>query len=186
MSEQIKDLIDALGAGADETQDESLASIYQELRIVASSRLRQHKRGNMLDTTALVHETYLKLAGNDGKIDGFSNRRHFFSTAAMAMRQILTDQARRRLADKRGGKQRNLTLDEQATAAEETSVDVLALDAALTQLDELDPKLAEVVNLKYFGGLNLDEIAEFQEVSKRTVSRAWKKARAFLHAQIAS
>jgi len=186
MSEKIKDLIDALSAGMHGTQDELLASVYQELRVVASSRLRQHERGTMLNTTALVHETYLKLAGGDGKVDGFSNRRHFFSTAAMAMRHILTDQARKRLADKRGGGQRNLTLNEQATAVQETSVDVLALDAALTELEELDPKLAEVVNLKYFGGLNLDEIAEFQGVSKRTVSRAWQKARAFLQAHIAS
>jgi len=186
MPEQIKDLIDALSAGVEGTQDELLASVYQELRVVASSRLRQHERSTILNTTALVHETYLKLAGGDGKVDGFSNRRHFFSTAAMAMRHILTDQARKRLANKRGGGQRNLTLNEQATAVQETSVDVLALDAALTELEELDPKLAEVVNLKYFGGLNLDEIAEFQGVSIRTVSRAWQKARAFLHAQITS
>lgn len=83
MPEQIKNLIDALSAGIHGTQDELLASVYQELRIVASSRLRQHERSTLLNTTALVHETYLKLAGGDGKVDDFSNRRHFFSTAAM-------------------------------------------------------------------------------------------------------
>lgn len=186
MPDQIKELIDAFGEGVQGTQDEALASVYQELRIVASSRLRQHKRGHTLDTTALVHETYLKLSGSDGKISGFNNRRHFFSTAAKAMRQILTDQARKRLAHKRGGEQRDLTLNEELVAADDSSVNVLALDAALTQLENLDPNFAEVVHFKYFGGFNLDEIAEFQGVSKRTVSRAWQKARAFLHAQMMS
>jgi RNA polymerase sigma factor (TIGR02999 family) len=139
----------------------------------------------MLDTTALVHEAYLKLAGDDGRIDNFNSRQHFFATAALAMRQILTDQARRRLAHKRGGSQRNLTLDEGAVAAQDSSVDILELDAALEKLHELDPGLADVVNLKYFGGLSLDEIAELQDASKRTISRSWRRARAFLHAQIA-
>lgn len=166
-------------------QAEQFASIYQELRLIAHSRLRNHKRGTMLDTTALVHETYLKLAGNDGRIDGFNNRHHFFATAALAMRQILTDQARRKLANKRGGSERNLTLEENALEAPGSSVDILELDVALQKLHQLDPVLAEVVNLRYFGGLSLDEIGELQGASKRTVSRNWLKARAFLHAQIA-
>jgi RNA polymerase sigma factor (TIGR02999 family) len=168
-----------------ENQDELFATVYQELRSIASSRLRQHKRGTMLDTTALVHETYLKLVGKDGKLDDFSNRRHFFATAALAMRQILTDQARRRQAEKRGGNQRNLTFDENVVAVPGSSNDVLELDAALNELQDLDPDLAEIVSLKYFGGLSLDNIADLQGVSKRTVSRAWQKARAFLHAQMA-
>jgi RNA polymerase sigma factor (TIGR02999 family) len=167
------------------SRDEAFAAIYQELRLIARSRLHRHRRGTMLDTTALVHEAYLKLADTDGRIASFDNRRHFFATAALAMRQILTDQARRRLATKRGGEQRNLTLNEDAVAAEGRSVDVLQLDAALSQLQELDAALAEVVNLRYFGGLSLDDIAELQGTSRRTVSRNWKKARAFLHAQMA-
>jgi len=170
--------------GNNDISDELFAIVYQELRSLASSRLRQHKRGAMLDTTALVHETYLKLAGQDGKLDSFTNRRHFFATAALAMRQILTDQARRRQAEKRGGNQRNMTLDENAVAIPGLSAEVLELDAALNQLQDLEPALAEIVNLKYFGGLSLDDIAELQGVSKRTVSRAWQKARAFLHVQI--
>ena len=172
-------------AAEDRGQAESYAAIYQELRLIASSRLRHHKRGTMLDTTALVHEAYLKLAGDDGSIDNFNSRQHFFATAALAMRQILTDQARRRLAHKRGGQQRNLTLNESVVAAQDSSVDILELDAALEKLHELDPGLAEVVSLKYFGGLSLDEIAELQDASKRTISRNWRRARAFLHAQIA-
>lgn len=176
---------DAQGSADDQVQAELFAAIYQELRLIASSRLRHHKRGTMLDTTALVHETYLKLASDDGRIDNFNSRRHFFATAALAMRQILTDQARRRLAHKRGGSQRNLTLNESVVAAQDSSVDILELDAALEKLHELDPGLAEVVSLKYFGGLGLDEIAELQGASKRTISRSWQRARAFLHAQIA-
>jgi RNA polymerase sigma factor (TIGR02999 family) len=172
-------------AADDRGQAELFAAIYQELRLIASSRLRHHKRGTMLDTTALVHEAYLKLAGDDGRIDNFNSRQHFFATAALAMRQILTDQARRRLAHKRGGQQRNLTLNESVVAAQDSSVDILELDAALDKLHELDPGLADVVSLKYFGGLSLDEIAELQGASKRTISRSWRRARAFLHAQIA-
>ena len=173
------------GIAEERAQGELFATIYQELRLIASSRLRRNKRGTMLDTTALVHEAYLKLAGDDGEFDSFNNPRHFYATAALAMRQILTDQARRRLAYKRGGKERNLTLNEGAIAAQESSVDVLELDDALEKLQALDPGLAEVVNLKYFGGLSLDEIAELQGASRRTISRSWQKARAFLHAQIA-
>lgn len=169
----------------DKGRDDLFAAVYQELRLIASSRLRRHKRGTMLDTTALVHEAYLKLAAADGQIARFDNRRHFFATAALAMRQILIDQARRRLASKRGGDQRALTLDEDAVPAGEVSADIIELDTALTNLQELDAGLAEIVNLKYFGGLSLDEIAELQGMSKRSVSRNWQKARAFLHAQIA-
>lgn len=165
--------------------DDLFVAVYQELRQLASSRLRRHKRGTMLDTTALVHEAYLKLANADGQMARFDGQRHFFATAALAMRQILIDQARRKQASKRGGEQRNLTLNEDAVAAGEVTTDILALDAALTTLQELDASLAEVVTLKYFGGLSLEEIAELQGSSKRSVSRNWQKARAFLHAQIA-
>ena len=185
MADEIGDSVDAQDGADDQVRAELFAAIYQELRLIASSRLRHHKRGTMLDTTALVHEAYLKLAGDDGRIGDFNNRRHFFATAALAMRQILTDQARRRLAHKRGGSQRNLTLNESVIASQDSSADILELDAALEKLRELDPGLAEVVSLKYFGGLSLEEIAELQGASKRTISRSWQRARAFLHAQIA-
>jgi RNA polymerase sigma factor (TIGR02999 family) len=185
MADEIGDSTGSRSIAEDRAQGELFSSIYQELRLIASSRLRRHKRGTMLDTTALVHEAYLKLAGKDGEVDSFNNQRHFYATAALAMRQILTDQARRGLARKRGGNRRNLTLNEGVIATQESSVDVLELDDALEKLHALDPGLAEVVNLKYFGGLSLDEIAELQGASRRTVSRSWRKARAFLHAQIA-
>lgn len=169
---------------ADQDQDDFYAAVYQELRTIAHARLRQHRRGTMLNTTALVHEAYLKLAGNDGDIDDFNNRRHFFATAALAMRQILTDQARRRQALKRGSNQRDLTLDESMVASEDSSAYLLELDSALSQLAELDRGLVDIVNLRYFGGLSLDEVSELQGVSKRTVSRDWQKARAFLQAQM--
>lgn len=185
MADGIEKSADAVENVQHRARDELFAAIYQELRLVARSRLRQHKRGTMLDTTALVHEAYLKLADSDGRLDDFNDRRHFFATAALAMRQILTDQARRRAAKKRGGEQRNLTLDEDIVAADVDSSDVLQLDSALMKLQDLDATLAEVVNLKYFVGLSLDDIAELQGTSKRTVSRNWNKARAYLHAQFA-
>lgn len=184
MPDQVESQINNRGSTDQGVRDDLMASVYQELRLVARSRLRQHERGQLFNTTVLVHEAYLRLAGSDGKIEGFKNRGHFFSTAAMAMRQILTDQARKRVAGKRGGKQRNLTFDEQLVADTTTSVDFLALDAALTKLGELDPDLAELVHLKYFVGFKLDEIAELRGVSNRTISRDWHKARAFLHANI--
>jgi RNA polymerase sigma factor (TIGR02999 family) len=184
MADEFDVSVVAQGGAGECAQGEMFVTIYQQLRFIASSQLRRHKRGTMLDTTALVHEAYLKLSGEDGDIESFNNQHHFYATAALAMRQILTDQARRRLARKRGGKQRNLTLDEDAVAAEDSSKDMLELDDALTTLDELDPDLAGVVNLKYFGGLSLDEIAELLGASKRTISRRWQKARAFLYAQI--
>lgn len=176
--------ISGKAAGSD-AQGQFFAAVYQELRMIAHSRLRSHKRGTILDTTALVHEAYLKLAGDGGEIGDFNNRRHFFATAALAMRQILTDQARRKLANKRGGNERNLTFDEDTFSEEETSAEILELDAALEKLRQMDPVLAEIVDLKYFGGLGLDEIAELEGASIRTVSRNWQKARAFLHAQLA-
>ena len=169
---------------ADQDQNAFFSAVYHELRLIAHARLRQHRRGTMLDTTALVHEAYLKLAGNDGDVDDFNNRRHFFATAALAMRQILTDQARRRRAQKRGSNQRNLTFDDGMAAIEDSSAYILELDRALEQLAELDKGLVDIVHLRYFGGLSLDEISALQGVSKRTVSRAWQKARAFLHAQM--
>jgi RNA polymerase sigma factor (TIGR02999 family) len=172
-------------AAGDDAQGQFFAAVYHELRMIARSRLRSHTRGTILDTTALVHEAYLKLASDGGGIGDFNNRRHFFATAALAMRQILTDQARRKLANKRGGNERNLTFDDDSFSADESSTEILELDAALEKLRHVDPGLAEVVDLKYFGGLSLDEIAALDGTSIRTVSRNWQKARAFLHAQIA-
>ena len=181
MNQSVTGLLNAIAEGTAEADDELLPLIYQELRAVAKVRLRGHSRGNTLSTTALVHEAYLKLLGSDSS---FSNRRHFYATAALAMRQILVDQARRRLADKRGAGLQEITFDEQLLADAGRSTDVVALDAALEELKALEPRLAEVVHLRFFAGLELSEVAGLMEVSQRTVGRDWQKARAFLHARL--
>ena len=131
-----------------------------------------------LDTTSLVHETYLKLAASSSV--SFEDRRHFFAVAACAMRQILVDHARRRGALKRGGDAAHLFLDDVQLGVEERAEGILAIDEALQQLTDLDQRLSEMVDLRFFGGFSDDEIADLLDVSERTVRRDWRKARAFL------
>lgn len=183
MSDSVTNLLNAVSDGQGDARDELLPLIYQELRVVARSRLAEHRRGETLNTTGLVHEAYLKLAG---KAPGgnWSNRHHFYATAALAMRQLLVDQARRQLAEKRGGGRLAVTLDEQLPGKEREIAEVVALDAALEQLQELDPALAKLVELRFFLGLSVAEVADLLGASERTLARDWQKARAFLHAQL--
>lgn len=158
--------------------------VLDELRQVARRQFRARGRPGTLDTDALVNEAYLKLSA--GASPTWEDRVHFFGIAARAMRQILVDYARRRGAAKRGGGVRAATLD---TAHGGRAVDLdglLALDQALDRLDELNPRLREVVEYRFFGGLTEEEIAELLGISTRTVERDWKKARLFLHDQLAS
>lgn len=152
---------------------------YEELRRVAHSRLRGERPGESLQTTTLVHETYLKLV--DIKRLTFDSRTHFFAVAARLMRQILVDYARHQRADKRGGGAPTLTLEAAAPSHVPNVVDVLALDAALDDLAALDERLCRVVELRYFAGLTIAETASALEVSVVTVERDWAMARAWLY-----
>jgi RNA polymerase sigma-70 factor, ECF subfamily len=169
--------------GNKEAFDELFPFVYNELRRRASAYLRNERSGHTLQTTALVNEAYLKLCDRAG-ID-YEDRNHFFAVAANAMRRILVDYARTRKRDKRGGKEENLPLEEaRYVSADGKSVDLVALDEALDELARFDERQAKVVELKYFGGMTIDETAEVLGVSNVTVRRDWNMAKAWLHQEL--
>jgi RNA polymerase sigma factor (TIGR02999 family) len=159
--------------------DEAVEDIYAELRRVAGRYVRR-ERAQSVQATELVHEAYLRLASD--KSTHFQNRSHFIAIAAIAMRRLLVERARKRTAAKRGGVQVQVTLDDGLLAAEsETSaIDVIAIDRALSRLTELDAQQARIVELRYFGGLSVEETAEALGISPATVKRHWTIAKAWL------
>jgi RNA polymerase sigma factor (TIGR02999 family) len=167
--------------GEREASERLLPLVYDELKALARARLAHVPPGNTLQPTALVHEAYMRLLGNQG--GSWQNRSHFFGIATQAMRRILVDHARRRHAGKRAGGER-ITLDDALAAAPEPSVDLVALDEALTKLDALDPRQARVVELRFFGGLDVEQTAETLGISVSTVKRDWTFARAFLQREL--
>lgn len=164
--------------------DELLPLIYDELRHLAHNFLYRERPGHTLQTTALVHEAYLRLI--DQKDPHFQNRSHFFAIAAQAMRRILIDSARRHVALKRGGPQKTLSLEEAPDVLLEPNSRVLALDEALKTLAKIDPEQSRIVELRYFGGLTIEETAQVMKASPATVKREWAMARAWLYKTIAS
>jgi RNA polymerase sigma factor (TIGR02999 family) len=158
--------------------------VYEELRRVASARLRRERSAHTLQTTALVNEAYLRLVGLDRM--ALQNRTHFFAMAARLMREILVDHARRKNAAKRGGGVTVLRLDEVVAGAENVVIDLLALDEALTDLATFDDRLCRVVELRYFAGLSIAETAEALDVSPATIERDWTIAKAWLLRRLSS
>lgn len=179
LEHEITGLLAELRAGERDALDRVFALVYEELRDCARRELRHGGAGQTLSPTVLVHEVYLKLSDAAGL--AVADRRHFFALAARAMRHLVIDNARRALARKRGGGVRIVTLDGVAGVPAIEPSDVLVLDRALTELTQLDERLARMVELRFFGGLSVDETAEAMDVSPRTVKRDWRKARAFLH-----
>lgn len=186
---EVTRLLVAWQHGNRHAQDVLIPLVYRELRRLAAHYLRGERRGHTLQPTALVHEAYLRLV--DERDVGWRNRAHFFGLAAQSMRRVLVDHARRRLAEKRGGGAVHVSLsgeehdgvvvhldvpDEQASA----NLELLDLDAALRELAAMDPQLVQVVELRYFAGMTVEESAEVLAVSPATVKRAWTTARAWL------
>ena len=170
---------------SDKAVAELMPLVYDELRRLAAGYLRRERPGQTLQATALVNEAFVRLSQERGK--AFENRTHFLAIAALSMRQILVQRARAKHANKRGGGADRITLDESIAGAApppNEGVDVLALDAALTRLAELDPQQAKVVELRYFGGLTIEETAETLEISPATVKRQWTLARAWLRTEL--
>lgn len=159
-----------------------LPLVYDQLRAVADSYFRRQPADHTLQPTALVHEAYLRLI--DQKEEKWASRAHFFAVASKAMRQILINHAERRAAGKRGGDRQKLTLSEGVTPAPEREVDVLALDEALAKLSALSERMGRVVELRFFGGLTVEEVAHVLGVSKRTVEGDWQTARAWLSREL--
>jgi RNA polymerase sigma factor (TIGR02999 family) len=178
----VTDLLQAWASGDQAALDELLPLVYNELRRQARRYMRAQPAGHTLQTTALVHEAYLRLVGQSSV--EWKGRGHFFGVAAKAMRSILVDHARARSAAKRGGPVSAITLDEGGIAGPQAIVDVLALDEALGRLAELDPRKSQLVELRYFGGLGIEEAAAVLGVSPATVKREWITARAWLRREL--
>ncbi|MGY3266509.1 MULTISPECIES: ECF-type sigma factor [Lysobacteraceae] len=178
----ITNWLDAARDGNREALDRVLGTLYDELHAMARRQLAGQQE-QTLDATALVHEAYLKLIGSHGA--QFGDRAHFFAYAATAMRSVVVDHVRQRLAQKRGGGLERVTsIPEDGEGAIRLDEDLLALDGALDKLAAVDPRLAQVVELRYFGGLSELEIAALQDRSERSIRRDWQKARLFLLASL--
>lgn len=182
-SKKITQMLREWSGGNRDALDELMPLVYEELHRQAARYLRRESKDHTLQTTALIHETYLKLI--DQREVEWQNRAHFFAIAAQAMRRILVDYARAKQREKRGGRDENLPLEAALTvAADEKSVDLIALDEALTKLGKIDERQARVVELRYFSGLSLEETAEALDISRATAAREWNVARAWLRREM--
>jgi RNA polymerase sigma factor (TIGR02999 family) len=178
---EVTALLRAWSRGDAAAGDRLVPLVYGQLRRQAARYLRRERRGHTLAPTALVHEVYLRLARHRS---GWKSRAHFFGVAAQAMRRILVDHARRHRAGKRGGSWCRVTLGDAAAAAGPADLDLLALEDALTALAAIDPDKARLVELRFFGGLEIEETAEVMGVSASTVTREWRMARAWLYRRV--
>jgi RNA polymerase sigma factor (TIGR02999 family) len=174
----ITELLARWGSGDRRAFDALIPVVYEELRKLARHYLRQEPSGHTLQSTALVHEAYVRLAGQQAP--HWKGRTHFYGVAARLMRQILVDHARRRRADKRGGDSITLVLDERLVGSSRQDLDVLDLDDALNRLAELSPQQSQIVELRFFSGLSIEDTSEVLGVSPATVKRGWTTARAWL------
>jgi RNA polymerase sigma factor (TIGR02999 family) len=182
-SPPITQLLIDWGKGNDSALDELMPIVYQELRRIAHRHIRKQSAGHTFQTTDLIHEAYLKIASGGGK--HWRNRVHFFAVASKAMRHILVDQARSKQREKRGGQAAQITLEDNLVALNQRSDEIIRLDEALTQLALLDKRKSQVVEMKFFGGLNFDEIADVLNVSTKTVKRDWQFSRTWLLRELA-
>lgn len=165
-----------------EAFDQLFAEVYGEVRRLAQREIRRTGRSDTLNTTALVHEAYLKMAGQpDGR---WQDRAHFFAVAARALRQVLVDAARAHLTEKRGGGAPMISLEEVDVPAKGRATDILELDRALERLAAINERFCRLVELRFFAGLRLEEIAGLLEVNERTLRRDWAKTRAFLYREL--
>ena len=175
-------ILNTIEQGDPRATEELLPLIYDELRLLAAQKLAREPPGQTLEGTALVHEAYIRLIG--AETQNWDRRGHFFAAAAEAMRRILVEKARRKRSSKHGGEKVKIALDAVELAIEEPSDDLIALDEALMKLSEKDPGVAELVKLRYFAGLTIEQVAQFQGISRRTAVDHWAYARACLRRQI--
>ena len=181
--QQITQILVEMAEGNDSAAERLLPHVYDELRALAGSFFQLQRANHTLQPTALVHEAYLKLvAWPDAE---FSGRKHFFDVAAMAMRQLLTDHARRVATAKRGGEALRLTLDDSTLPdSDKMEVDLVALDDALARLTELDARQGRIVELRFLAGLNVEDVAAILDISPRTVKLDWQMAKAWLRREL--
>lgn len=179
---QISQLLVDWSNGDKAALDKLIPLVYGELRRLARYHMRRERQGHTLQTSALVNEAYLRLV--DYKRMRWQDRAHFFAVAAQAMRRILIEHARSHSREKRGAGARRVSLDEAAGLVDEQASDMIALDDALMSLAKFDPRKSRIVELRYFGGLDIEETAEVMGVSPATVKREWNTARLWLHREI--
>jgi RNA polymerase sigma-70 factor, ECF subfamily len=175
-------LLSELTKGNPEAGTKLIPLVYDELRRLANGYMRRERTGHTLQATALVHEAYLKLL--DQRSVDWQNRAHFFGIAAQVMRRVLIDHARGHVREKRGGGAEAVPLDEALVFSPERSEEFLELDSALEKLAALDPRQAKVVEMRFFGGLTVEETAEVLGISPKTVKRDWTVAKAWLHGEL--
>jgi len=181
-ADNVTRLLDDLSMGKEHAFDELMPVVHAELRRRAGHYLRRERQNHTLQPTALVNEAFMKLV--EQRSVRWQNRAHFFAVASQAMRRILVDHARTHRRIKRGGSAPQVTLDEAMIVAESRSIDLLALDEALERLTALDERQARVVELRFFGGLSVEETAEVLKISPATIKREWSMAKAWLHAEL--
>ena len=181
--ESVTEVLIRARSGQQDVADELFSRLYEELKRVAHAQLRS-SQGATLDTTGLINETYLRVVDQDRA--SWQDRAHFFAYAAKAMRHVLVDRARRRQAKKRGGGRRPVTFTERHIAPDESAEVLIDLDEALERLATEHPRLSQVVDLRFFGGLTEEEAGAALDVSPRTVRRDWFKARAYLYRELAA
>lgn len=181
---EVARLLPAVGQGNPEATASLVHWVYDELRALAATYLGRERPGHTLQPTALVHEAFLRMV--DSTSVGRMDQTHFLAVAANIMRRVLVDHARARGAEKRGGGLRRIELDSRLAMAPEREIDLLTLDEALGRLAVLDPRQGQVVELRFFGGLTVSEVADVLGVSKRLVESEWELARAWLHRELSS
>ncbi len=179
--DSVSHLLAQLNGGNAEVRSRLMSIVYDELRRRAALCMAWERGNHTLQPTALVHEVYLRLIVQDIPWQG---RAHFFALAAQAMRNVLVDNARARRAARRGGARQQVTLDEAVAFSPARSVDFIALDEALTRLAKQDPRQSRIVELRFFGGLSLEEVGEVLHISERTAKRDWRMARSWLQRQL--
>jgi RNA polymerase sigma factor (TIGR02999 family) len=183
MMNDLVQILSAIEAGEPHAAEQLLPLVYDELRKLAAQKMAQEASGQTLQATGLVHEAYLKLVDVE-KAPHWNSRGHFFAAAAEAMRRILIDRAREKLALKRGGDRKRVSLEDVDPSADAPPEDLLALDESLEQLTLLDPTAGQLVKLRYFAGLSIEQAAEILTLSTATAYRHWAFARAWLHSQV--
>ena len=182
---EVTQILDAIGRGDTQASEQLLPMIYQELRRLAAKMLAQEPAGQTLEATALVHEAYVRLVDGEAE-QKWNHRGHFFAAAAEAMRRILVEKARRKQRVKHGGEHDRVDLDEERLVCSVPSDQILALDEALERFGQEEPEKAQLVKLRFFAGLSIEEAADAMNISRATASRHWTYARAWLHDAISA
>jgi len=179
MRNDVTGILIEFGNGSKKAYDQLFRTVYDELKEIAGKQLNYERKGHTYSKTDLVHEVFLKMVDKD-QID-WKNRAHFYGVAAISMKQLLVDYARKRLSKKRGGKMVKNTYIDELIPADKDAESIIDLDEALHKLKEFDSRMAEIVEYRFYGGMTIEETAEFMKISESTVKRDWEKARGLLY-----